>query len=289
MDGWLSNYLGVDDSPLTRAMGAKFLISMVARAWAELPDGVKVDTTLVLIGKQGARKSTALATLAGRDWFSDSPLDLRNPKDAMAQLRGVWLYEFAELDSIRPREVTTVKAFLSAMVDKYRPAYGRNSSHHARSVVFCGTTNAESGAFLTDPTGSRRFWPVEIGTIDLEALERDRDQLWGEAVAMYRAGAQWWIEGEQAEQLADYSERFQQFDAWADIIDAWAKGPPRIKEATPAEVLSEALDIPKGQQTKGHQMRIAGALSALGWVRHRARRDGRRITVWAPPGEKPRQ
>lgn len=287
VDGWLSHYLGVDDSPLTRAMGAKFLVSMVARAWAELPDGVKVDTTLVLIGRQGARKSTALAALAGRDWFSDSPLDLRNPKDAMAQLRGVWLYEFAELDSISPRNVTTVKAFLSAMVDKYRPAYGRNSASHARSVVFCGTTNAESGAFLTDPTGSRRFWPVEIGAIDLEALERDRDQIWGEAVAMYRAGAQWWIEGKQAETLADYSERYQQFDAWGDVIAAWAKGPPRIKEATPSEILSEALDIPTGQQTKGHQMRIASAMATLGWTRHRPRRDGRRITVWAEPGTDP--
>ena len=137
---------------------------------------------------------------------------------------------------------------------------------------------------MTDPTGSRRFWPVEIQAIDLDGLDRDRDQLWGEAVAMYRAGAQWWIEGEQAETLADYSERFQQFDAWADVIAAWAKGPPRIKEATPAEILSEALDIPKGQQTKGHQMRISSAMATLGWTRHRPRRDGRRITVWAEPG-----
>jgi hypothetical protein len=83
--------------------------------------------------------------------------------------------------------------------------------------------------------------------------------------------------------LADYSERFQQFDAWAEVIAGWAKGPPRIKEATPAEILSEALEIPTGQQTKGHQMRIATAMASLGWTRHRPLRDGRRVTVWAAP------
>lgn len=284
---WLPDYLGTGATPLIRSIGAKFLISMVARAYAELPDGVKCDTTLILIGKQGARKSTALATLAGRDWFSDSAVDLRNPKDAMGQLRGVWLYEFAELDSIRPREVTSVKAFLSAQVDRYRPAYGRNTEQHARSVVFCGTTNAESGAFLTDPTGSRRFWPVEVGEIDLEGLEAVRDQLWGEAVAMYRAGATWWVEDDQADELADYSERFQQFDAWADVIAKWATQPPIRREATPDEILTDALEIPTGQQTKGHQMRIAAAMASLGWSRHRPRRGGRRVTVWAAPDHYP--
>ena len=287
VEGWLSTYLGVEDTPLTRAMGSKFLVSLVARAYSGLPDGVKCDTTLVLIGKQGARKSTALATLVGRQWFKDSPLDLRNPKDAMGALRGVWLYEFAELDAIRPREITTVKAFLSAQVDSYRAAYDRNTKTHARSVVFCGTTNAESGAFLTDPTGSRRFWPVQVGSIDLEGIAEAREGLWGEAMAMYRAGATWWMEEDQADELVSYSEPYQQFDTWADTIGDWIQNPPR-SEATPGELLTDALDIPKGHQTKGYQMRVASAMAVLGWSRHRPRRKGRRVTVWAAPGHTPR-
>jgi len=278
---WMSTYLGVEDTPLTRAMGTKFLVSMVARAFAELPRGVKCDTTLILIGRQGARKSTAFATLAGPQWFSDSPLDLGN-KDAMSTLHGVWLYEFAELDAIRPREVTQVKAFLSAPVDKYRAAYARNTGHHARSVVFCGTTNAETGAFLTDPTGSRRFWPVEVGAIDLEGLAEDRDQLWGEAMALHQAGTLWWMDEDEAQALSGYSERYQQYDSWSDLIGDWLRSTGKT-EASPSEILTDGLEIPKGQQTKSHQMRIAGAMAVLGWCRSRTTRKGRRVTLWREP------
>ena len=104
---------------------------------------------------------------------------------------------------------------------------------------------------------------------------------------MYRAGATWWVEDDQADELADYSERFQQFDAWADVIAKWATQPPIRREATPDEILTDALEIPTGQQTKGHQMRIAAAMASLGWSRHRPRRGGRRVTVWAAPDHYP--
>jgi len=64
-----------------------------------------------------------------------------------------------------------------------------------RKCVFAGTVNPPAGGYLKDPTGARRIWPVAChGVIDLEALERDRSQLWAEAVARFNAGAKWWLE-----------------------------------------------------------------------------------------------
>jgi len=280
---WLCDYLGVDDTPLTQAIASRFLVACVARAFAELPKGAKVDTTLILVGKQGARKSSALAALIGREWFSDSPIDLRNPKEAMQGLGGIWLHEFAELDSISPRDITTVKAFLTAQVDKYRPAYGRNTVEVARQCVFAGTTNNEGGDFLRDPTGSRRFWPVQVGAVDVDGLESVRDQLWGEAVAMYQAGVAWWLTEPEAEDLATHNLQFQSSDPWAGPVVRYLEGPPKITECTISDLLNHAVGVDVDKQHKGQQMRIGGVMTELGWVKTRARRGGLVVRLWKRP------
>ena len=281
---WLSRYLGVNDTELVQAMAIRFMVSCVARGFAELPKGVKVDTTLILVGKQGARKSTALAALIGREWFSDSAIDLRNPKEAMSQLVGVWLHEFAELDSIAPRDITTVKAFLTAQVDKYRPAYGRNTVEIARQCVFAGTTNNEGEGFLRDPTGSRRFWPVEVSDIDIDGLKEDRDQLWGEAVAMYQAGFEWWLDEDEAKALIDHNLQFQMDDVWAGPVFKYLNGPVKVHQCSTSELLEEAVGVEADKQHTGYQRRIGGIMTNLGWLKRRKTVDGARVHIWVRPG-----
>jgi len=280
---WLSRYLGVEQTELSEAIATRFMISCVARAFAELPKGCKVDTTLILVGKQGARKSTALAALIGREWFSDSAIDLRNPKDAMAQLVGVWLHEFAELDSIAPRDITTVKAFLTAQVDKYRPAYGRNTIEIARQCVFAGTTNNEGEGFLRDPTGSRRFWPIEVGDIDIDGLEEARDQLWGEAVAMYQAGVQWWLDEDEAGSLINHNLQFQMDDVWAGPVFNYLNAAVKVKSCTTAELLEKAIGVEADKQHTGYQRRVGGIMTNLGWLKKRRTVDGARVHLWVRP------
>jgi putative DNA primase/helicase len=286
---WLTRYMGVTPGVLSEAIALRFLIACVARAFAELPTGTKVDTTLILIGKQGAKKSTALATLIGREWFSDSPIDLRNPKEAMTQLGGIWLHEFAELDSISPRDIGTVKSFLSAQVDRYRPAYGRNTVSVARQCAFAGTTNNEGGEFLRDPTGSRRFWPVEAGVagdIDIAGLAEVRDQLWGEAVAMWQGDENWWLDDEEAELLADHNEHYEAADPWTGPVVKWLNGPPRVASASVDQILSDAVGVDVDKQHRGMQNRIGGIMTALGWQKRREYEPGgSRKRLWVRPSE----
>ena len=150
LDTLFIDYLGVKDTPYTRAVTRKAFVAAVRRI---RHPGVKFDNMLILSGPQGGYKSTILHMMAGK-WFSDSIRTFEG-KDAMEALRGVWIMEISELEAMRRSDVTAVKAFLSKTADRYRAAYGRYVNEYPRQCVMFGTTN--SNAFLSDITGGRRF------------------------------------------------------------------------------------------------------------------------------------
>ena len=293
LEAWAVTYLGAADTRLSRAFGSLWVLSAVARV---MNPGAKADQVLILEGPQGAKKSTALKTLAGVEWFTDELAEIGS-KDAAQQTRGVWIIEIAELDAIGRAETSRIKSFLSRSVDRYRPPYERYVIDVPRQCVFAGTVNPDT--YLRDETGNRRFWPVRCGKIDIAALRRDRDQLWAEAMAWYANGVEWWIEDEETKRMAEEAqeERYQG-DAWDGLIDRWlvyskervCRGHPPYEEwydeevARPepltdvsvADILGQAIGIEPGRWTKGDQMRVGAYLKARGWERYQSRAGGLR-------------
>ncbi len=267
IDRWLVDYCQSPDKRIVCAYARRFLISAVARVF---DPGCKVDTTLILQGDQGAKKSTALRALASPRWFSDSAVDLRS-KDAMQVMTGVWIYEFAEMDAIRRQDFSVTKAFLTSRVDRYRPAFGRHVVSHARQGIIAGTTNDEQ-ALPADPSGSRRYWPVQVGSVDAEGLLGARDQLWAEAVAAYRDGEQWWLTDDEERRRVKSEDLFCEVDAWQDVIEAWCVGK---LELTTAGVWVGALEKRPGDLNQGSKLRIARILRGLDYRPERHRTRGR--------------
>lgn len=184
LDTLFVDYLGANDNDYTRAVARKSLVAAVKRVFEP---GCKYDQMPVLIGPQGIGKSTLLAIL-GRDWFSDSVLTFEG-KEAAEQIQGVWIVEIGEMASYNKSDTNQVKLFLSKQKDIYRQAYGRRTETHPRRCVFFGTSNF--GDFLKDPTGNRRFWPVDVGILEpkksvITELTGEVDQIWAEAVVRYR-------------------------------------------------------------------------------------------------------
>jgi putative DNA primase/helicase len=259
---------------LNERLGVCWMVSAVARV---MRPGCKVDTTLILVGDQGARKSTAIRILASGPWFADTILDLQN-KDFYENIQGVWLYELQELDSLRHREWTRVKAVLSSQEDRWRRPYGRRTEAHQRQVCFVGTTNESQ--FLGDPTGARRFWPVRCrGVVDVEALERDRDQLWAEAVVRFKRGERWHLEGEEVAWAAAIADRFRHEDPWEEPVACWAGGQERF---TLTECWRGALNREGREAPRAESMRLADVLRRVGYETKERRRVGygAQVRLW---------
>lgn len=194
----LTDYLGAEDTIYTRAVIRTHLVAGVARI---LRPGCKYDTMLTLTGPQGIGKSTFIRFL-GKDWFNDS-LDTVKGKEAYEQLQGSWMIEMGELTATRRADIEATKLFLSKSEDIYRVAYGRRTSRFKRQCIFWGSSNDKE--FLRDKTGDRRHWPVDVGVVPIKKsifkdLKDEVDQIWAEAVTLYKKGHKLHLEGKEAEE-----------------------------------------------------------------------------------------
>jgi predicted P-loop ATPase len=198
-------------------------------------------------------------------------------KDALMQLRGAWIYEWAELENVMGRHaVARVKAFLTSTEDKYRPPFGRTPISVRRSGVIVGTTNNED--FLHDPTGSRRFWVVPVGVIDLARLRAEREELLAEAVAAWRGKERRWLSEEEERNREALAQRFVETDPWEARVLEFAE---RQEHVRTADVLLQAHDVPIDKLTRRDEMRIASILRRSGYAPRRSRLNGRPERYWS--------
>ncbi|XOY55995.1 MAG: VapE domain-containing protein [Rhodobacterales bacterium] len=239
-----------------KEVGRRFMVAAVARA---MRPGCKVDTMLVLEGIQGGKKSSGIEILCGNQHFSDS-LPNVGTKDASDHIRGKWFIEIGELAAMGKAEVEATKAFISRREERYRRPYDRAETRYKRRCVFVGTTNQDT--YLRDETGNRRFWPVRVGMVDLDALERDRDLLWAEAVYWFRQGKPWHLTGEALHISEAAQESRVSEDIWqADI----AKHLEGTEEASLQEV-ARAVGLDRARISRTEQNRLSACLKALGFV-----------------------
>ena len=267
VESWLRDYFHVADSEYVRAVGPRYLVSAVARVYAP---GCKVDHMLVLEGPQGKQKSEALRTLAvNDDWYTDR-LSHVGTKDAAIETAGVWIVELSEMDAMTRATASATKSYLTRRSDRFRPPYAKHLVNLPRQCVFAGTINPPVGGYLKDATGSRRVWPIACrGVIDRAGLERVRDQLWAEAVHLYKAGMPWWLQTPELEALAtaEQAARFA-VDAWEEPVREWLGD--RL-DVTLWEVLEGALGLDPRYWSQSVQQRVTGILTRMGFEKCRPR------------------
>jgi predicted P-loop ATPase len=173
-------------------------------------------------------------------------------------------------------EATKLKSFISRREERYRPSYGRLEVFEPRQCVFIGTTNAD--CYLKDPTGGRRFWPVKCGEIAIEALKRDREQLFAEAVHLFKAKTPWWPDKdfERTHIMPEQAQRYDS-DCWEEQVSAYLKTETKV---TIGMVARLALQIETPRIGTADQRRIAAVMETLNW--RRLKKDYKGHLWWVP-------
>lgn len=273
----LADWLGVTFGAcgdLARVFGERWMIAAVARAYQP---GCQVDSILVLEGKQGLGKSTALRILGG-EFFSDAFIDLSS-KDGDLLIQGVWIQELGELAGMGKGELNRVKGWITRRTDRFRAPYAALPSKFPRGVIMGASTNENERGYLRDETGNRRFWPVRcVCKLNPETLRQKRDQLWAEAVVRYREGRPWHLDTPELVRAAEAatSERME-IDPWEEALSGRVEG---RDEMTTGEAFL-MLSIPPDRRTRTDEMRVGSVLTRLGFAdRRRARREGRPTWVF---------
>ena len=251
------------------------LIAAVRRVYEP---GCKHDNACVLMGEQGARKSSFWKALGGH-FFSDALRDIQSKDDLMVLHRS-WIMEWAELDHItNKRHAGQVKAFLSQSTDMFRVPYGKNTEAFPRRGIIVGSTNRTDG-FLVDDTGNRRFWVIPVkathkNPIDVDGLMREVDAIWASAVYAYRNDEPSALSIEQEEQVYKENVNYMLDSPWRSPIELWLREPKnRFEYVTADLLLTEAVGKPIERQTRSDQMQVASILRELGYVKRKMRVNG---------------
>ncbi len=274
---------GEDITDHVRRMSAKWFISAAARG---LKPGSKVDTVLILEGRQGAKKSSLFEVLGG-PYYAVARMDMTG-KDSLMVLARSWIVELAELSALRKADSDEAKSFFSTNTDVFRLPYGRAVSEVPRRSVCGGTVNPTEEGYLTDRTGNRRYWVVKVGDIDLPAVRRDRDQLFAEAahharlaLAALAAGEEpaaedrWWLSDDESRAAEEEASDRLTSDSMVETLERMWDSKPKIQR--PATfTLADAthwISMPAERVNRAMEIRIGRALHELGFGRIRGPRD----------------
>lgn len=194
----------------------KWLLQAVAAVFEK--NGISAAGVLVLVGHQGAGKTLffkKLGSLPEGAFLEGATLN-PSDKDCVSLVISHWIVELGELDAtFRKADIAQIKAFTTRNTDKFRRPYARKDSEFPRRTVFCASVNETE--FLHDPTGNRRFWPIQVTDIVINS-ELDFQQLWAEVKTWYDSGETWHLTQEEQALLSEHNRQFETADPTTEKV-----------------------------------------------------------------------
>ena len=217
----------------------KWLVAMVA-SWMD--DRVINNVMLVLIGEQGAYKTTWFSHLLPpplREYFYTKTNSGMVSKDDLLTLSQYGLMCWEELDSMQLKELNKLKAVMTMPSINERAAYAHYHENRPHLASFCGTGN--NVQFLSDPTGTRRWLPFEVESIESPLSSPfDYEGIYSQAYALYKQGFRYWFDKNEILRLAQHNQQFETARLETELVTQYFRQPQGNE---PGEFISVAMAL----------------------------------------------
>lgn len=275
VDRFFVDYLGAEDTPYTRAAARSFWSGAGGRL---IKPGTKQDQTIILVGKQGIAKSTAIdAMVPDVNWSGAINFDM-SEAERIRRMRGKLVLELSEMAGFTGKKRDAIKTFMTATTDEMVRKYKERSERTPRRAVFIGTSNESE--ILHDSTGERRWLPIKATRGDKAGIEAVRDQLWAEGIALFNKHGVLWQEAQEL--AAPEHENFKESDTWEEAIDEYIA--EQVEDwnglIATADILIGKIGMPLERISKADEMRIAKIMRAKGYDNKLLRVAGKPVRRW---------
>ena len=293
LDGWLTQVFTIDNPNGLVEWASRFILLGAVKRTFE--PGAKLDEMPVLIGKGGIGKSTALRYILPQEMpglFSDALNLAGTPQERAESMQGRVIVEASELAGATRADNASLKTFLSRTDDgNVRLAYRRDPELMLRRAIIVGTSDVLSP--LPNDRNLRRWAPIKLTGGDPTKLrvylDANRDQLWAEAVHMYRKGT----EARLPDKLIPAQVKATGEARSRDVVLEDAVEDFIALRTTPFTItqLAESIklvDVGKGSRVPmNDQHRLGAVLDGKGFSKRRKRQeDGAQLWLWWTWGQK---
>ena len=185
----LYSIMGIEKTDeLSKVLIHKWLLQCIALSTNTLENAIGADGMLVLQGGQGVGKTSLIRKLGVNSELCKLDCSISEfDKDTKINALTSWICELGEFEkTVKGTSAEMLKVLVTTAIDYYRVAYGQRTEAYPRITNLVGTCNHER--FLTDDTGSRRYWVVPVDKIDLARLEKfDVLHLWKQIDNEYKS------------------------------------------------------------------------------------------------------
>ena len=196
----------------------KWLVAVVANAMDDRE--CRNHTCLVLTGEQGKFKTTFLDLLCppALHGYSYTGKIYPQEKDTLTYIGQNFIVNIDDqLKALNKRDENELKNLITCPMVKYRMPYDKYVEEHPHLASFVASVNGND--FLTDPTGSRRFLPFEVLSIDINRAKAiSMDTVYTEAKALLKSGFRYWFDDDEIAELYKASEDFQVQTAEMELL-----------------------------------------------------------------------